>query len=71
MNEEQIRQIIRDEISKKKQQVSYPLDSTSQIIIRKDLPVFTRKISGTPTTNGSLECTINGEKFYILYTTTP
>ena len=48
------------------QQINFPLDDTSKTIIQNNLPSFVRFISGTPTTNGSIEVSINGQTYYIM-----
>lgn len=67
MNEDMIREIVRDEISKsKKQQFTFPLDIVSQGIIHKNLPVFQNNSDDVLAIDGYITFKINGQLVRIL-----
>lgn len=53
---------------KEAQQLSYPLDTVSTNVVQENLPVFVSFTSGSPTTNGSIRVTINGQTYKLMTT---
>jgi hypothetical protein len=50
------------------QQISFPLDDASRNTVLENVPIFFTFTSGSPSTNGSISVTINGQTYKLMTT---
>ncbi len=65
MNNEEIKNLIREVLNEREQQITYPIDDISKTIIDKDNILYSLFSSGTTTNNGYIVCKINGQTYEI------
>ncbi len=65
MDRETIKQIIRELLAEREQQITYPIDDTSKSIVDKDNLLFSSFETGATVENGHLIIKINNQTYEI------